>query len=662
MEAILPAYIGRTLDDRYLIRSHVGSGGMSRVFLADDLVMHREVAIKMLREEYVKDEAAVRRFVHEAKAVSMLSHPNVVSVYDVAMVSKDKYIVLEFAEGITLKEYLREKGPLSAAEAIHISVQILSGLEHAHSKGIIHRDIKPQNIIIAPDGSIKVTDFGIAKLPNVETITMADKAIGSVHYISPEQASGKPVDHRSDLYSLGIILYEMICNRLPFEADTAVAVACKQISESAIPPSAFMKNVPRGLEQILMKAMSKRPDDRFDNAVQMLSCLKRLESTPDAVFDFVSVDRIDEEEMVLPQVEPENEEEIDWESEITESDSVELHPTPPADSSNLPQKKKRQKIVIKEVEVKKDRLSMFSVILGVLCALMSVVVVCGVYLLQTYFINGGSGSQVLVVDDFVSRIYTEELKEELESQGYLVEVEWVKSSDYLANSIISQSPEKDVRRTIVPGKQLCELTLVVCQGENLLTLPDYTGVDYRQAQIEMMQNDLHYSIEKVYNSAIAEGMIISTYPKAGTVMTADTKVVIYVSKGGKVNYVAMPTLVNLTAAQVSEQLRNAGLRVGKISYEYSDTVEAGLVISQSLLPGITVQSGFTKVDLVVSLGSQYEPILPEAPNTPETTVPGTTQTPTTTTPSEQTEIQPPVTQSPITTPSNEPSGNDPNIE
>lgn len=668
MEAILPGYIGRTLDDRYLIRSHVGSGGMSRVFLAEDLVMHREVAIKMLREEYAKDQAAVRRFMHEAKAVSMLSHPNVVSVYDVAMSSKDKYIVLEYAVGITLKEYLKEKGPLSAPEAIHIAVQILMGLEHAHSKGIIHRDIKPQNIIIAPDGSIKVTDFGIAKLPNVETISMSDKAIGSVHYISPEQASGKPVDHRGDLYSLGIILYEMICNRLPFDADTAVAVACKQISENPIPPSAFMSNVPRGLEQILMKAISKRPDDRFENAAQMLACLKRLEGAPDAVFDFVTVDPNTDADRI-----PTDSQRKTAEEKSKNSQAFQKVKTDRPKHSKKQKKKKPQKIVVKEIQIKKDRLSMFPVILGVLCAVMSVVIVCGVYLLQTFFIGGGNDTQLLIVDDFVSQIYSDDMKQALEEEGYSVTVEWVKSSDHLANSIISQTPEKNARRTIIPGKQSCKLTLVVCEGEDLMTLPDYTGVEYREAQIEMRKNKLNFTIEKVYNSAIDEGMIVSTYPKAGTVMTADTKIVVYVSKGGNVSYVTVPYLIGHTAAEVSTLLKNAGLRVGQISYEYSETRQAGLVLSQSLTPGVTVQSGVTAVDMVVSLGSQFVTTPPA-----ETTVPAPVTTPSI--PSvPPTESEPPVssahpplanqppvtTQTPVTTQQpveNIPDGNDPDVE
>lgn len=662
MEAIISRYIGRTLDDRYLIRSHVGSGGMSRVFLAEDLVMHREVAIKMLREEFAKDEASVRRFTHEAKAVSMLSHPNVVSVYDVAMSSKDKYIVLEYAVGITLKEYMMQKGPISAQEAIHITVQILSGLEHAHSKGVIHRDIKPQNIIIAPDGSIKVTDFGIAKLPNAETITMADKAIGSVHYISPEQASGKPVDHRGDLYSLGIILYEMICNRLPFEADTAVAVACKQISESPIPPSAFIKDVPRGLEQILMKAMSKRPDDRFENAAQMLGCLKRLESTPDAVFDFVSLD-VDNEENISAL----NGSKKSMPAEpIDASAEPDFRKIKPASSKQKKEKiKKPKKIVIKEVEIKKDRFSMFPVILGVLCAVLSVVLVCGVYILQTYFIGGGSDSRLLVVDDFVSQLYSEEMKQSLEEKGYTVQVEWVKSSDHLANSIISQSPEKNVRRTVVPGKQTCLLTLVVCEGEDLLTLPDYTGVEYRTAQIEMRKNKMNYTIEKVYNSAIEEGMIISTYPKAGTVMTSDTKIVVYVSKGGNVSYVTVPWLIGHNAADVEKKLKTAGLRVGKVTYEYSESRDVGVVIKQSLTPGITVQSGLTEIDLVVSLGSKYATPTPAQTTVPSTTVtPQTSSVPSTSSPS-STQSEPLVTlpdEIPVTAPSDQPSGNDPNVE
>ncbi|MBQ7354677.1 MAG: Stk1 family PASTA domain-containing Ser/Thr kinase [Clostridia bacterium] len=600
-------FIGKTLDDRYRIKSLVGSGGMSRVFLVDDLVLHRELALKMLREDISKDEAAVRRFIHESKAVSMLSHPNIVSVYDVSVTSDVKYIVLEYAEGITLKEYLQEHGPLTAEETIHIAVQILSGLQHAHSRGIIHRDIKPQNIIIAPDGSIKVTDFGIAKIPNSETITMADKAIGSVHYISPEQASGLKVDLRSDLYSLGIILYELICNRVPFEAENAVAVACMQISSRAVPPSEFVPDVPKGLEQIVMKAISKRPADRFENAAQMLSCLERLETTPDAVFDFVTVNEESGEDVIPTEVDGK-----------AEDESIEMKVITPSDTKKKKKQRKEKPPVEIEVVYEKRRAPMLPIIFGMLCAFGAVVLVVLLYLLQHYFITDPSDANVLIVGDFVHETYSAEMKQELESQGYTVTVEWVASSDYLANTIISQTPEKDARRQLSKEVPTCQLTLIVSSGENLVTLPDYTGTEYREAKLDLQRRKIKYTVQKIYNNAVDEGLVISTYPAAGSIMGSETEIILYVSKGGENSYISIPYLTGMTAAQLKDTLKSLDIRMGKVSYVYSDTVAPGLIISQSPVAGTTVQTGITSVNIVVSLGPKIE--VPDVPEpTPDQT-------------------------------------------
>lgn len=589
---------------------------MSRVFLADDLVLGRELAIKMLREEIAGDVDSVERFVRESKAVSMLSHPNVVSVYDVSVTSDEKYIVLEYAEGITLKEYLKEHGPLAPDEAIRITVQILSGLQHAHSRGIIHRDIKPQNIIIAPDRSIKLTDFGIAKIHNSDTISKPDKAIGSVHYISPEQASGSQVDAPSDLYSVGIILYEMITNQLPFDADDAVAVACMQISSPPIHPSNIVPGVPRGLEQIILKAMNKRPADRFDNAAQMLACLQRLEVTPDAIFDFIMVSENSEETVISN-------------SSVSTTDKEDASSSKGESALSKPKKKvgkkKREKIVETEVVYKKSSVSMFPIIFGILCAFCAVLLVVVIYVLQNYFFTDNGSSHVLIVDDFVSQTYSEAMKEELEENGYTVTVEWVASSDHLANTIISQKPEKNARRTLHRGSPTCKLTLVVSSGENLITLADYTGVEYRQAKLDLEKNRISYKVEKVYSTAVDDGIVISTYPKAGTVMGNDTQITLYVSKGGNVKYVTMPNLAGLTAAQLDAKLQSINIRLGKVAYTYSDSVAAGLVISQSLVSGVTVQEGITSVDIVVSLGPKIEiPVEPDPPLTEPETAPNAT--------------------------------------
>ena len=281
-------YVGAVLDNRYRIEKVIGIGGMAVVFKADDLLMRRPVAVKILKDEIARDEPSVKRFINESKAVSMLSHPNIVNIYDVSMKNAEKYIVMEYIEGITLKNYMTKKGVLSLREIIGYTEQILRALSHAHAKGIVHRDIKPQNIMLLKNGIVKVTDFGIAKLPNAETVTMTDKAIGTVYYISPEQASGNAIDARSDIYSLGVMMYEMATGRLPFTADSPVSVALMQINEAATPPREINNHMPRGLEQIIERAIEKSPENRYQSADEMLRQLMKLKQDPTACLLYTS--------------------------------------------------------------------------------------------------------------------------------------------------------------------------------------------------------------------------------------------------------------------------------------------------------------------------------------------------------------------------------------
>ena len=266
----LDRYVGKLLDRRYRIRRVIGVGGMAVVFEATDLVMNRIVAVKMLKDEMSNDEVAVKRFINESKAVSMLSHPNIVKIFDVSVKGNLKYFVMERIEGITLKSYMHKKGALSTDEVLSYSEQVLKALEHAHAKGIVHRDIKPQNILLLKNGRVKVTDFGIAMLEDGDVAPSGDKAIGTVYYISPEQASGKEIDQRSDLYSLGVMMYEMATGALPFNADTPISVAMMQVREQPKAPTDIKPDIPKGLEQVILGAMEKTPERRFQNAEQML--------------------------------------------------------------------------------------------------------------------------------------------------------------------------------------------------------------------------------------------------------------------------------------------------------------------------------------------------------------------------------------------------------
>ncbi|MBO5023642.1 MAG: protein kinase [Clostridia bacterium] len=277
-------YIGAVFDGRYKLERVVGIGGMAFVYEATDLTHNRKVAIKLLKDKFSDDTRAVKRFINESKSLELLNHPNIVKIYDISVNTPRKYIVMEYINGITLRKYMNYKLPLEWREAVEFTEQILLALDHAHTKGVIHRDIKPQNIMIMQGGKIRVTDFGIAKIPKSESLTLVDKAIGTVYYISPEQASSRKIDARSDIYSLGVMLYEMVTGKLPFTADTPIAVIFKHINDGAVAPSKLNPAIPRGLEQIIVCAMEKNPQNRYQSAAQMLRHLRRLKLDPNTVF------------------------------------------------------------------------------------------------------------------------------------------------------------------------------------------------------------------------------------------------------------------------------------------------------------------------------------------------------------------------------------------
>ncbi len=279
-------YVGKRLDGRYEIQEIIGVGGMAVVYKAHDNVENRTVAIKILKDEFVTNEEFIRRFKNESKAIAVLSHPNIVKVYDVSFGDLIQYIVMEYIDGITLKEFIERQGSLKWKDAVYFTVQILKGLQHAHDKGIVHRDVKPQNIMVLSDGTIKVADFGIARFARNEQRTITDKAIGSVHYISPEQARGEKTDEKADIYSVGVMLYEMLTGRLPFEAESAVSVAIMQLQRDPELPTAINPSIPLGLEQITMHAMQKNPERRYQSASEMLCDLEQLKKDPDTTFDY----------------------------------------------------------------------------------------------------------------------------------------------------------------------------------------------------------------------------------------------------------------------------------------------------------------------------------------------------------------------------------------
>lgn len=642
-------YIEKKLDNRYTVKKQIGSGGMSVVYLAHDEVMNRPVAIKMLRDELLSDPDAVERFCNEAKAILMLSHENIIKGLDFSNGDDIKYIVMEYVDGETLKSYIERKGKLSPAESIDIAIGILSALDHAHSKNVVHRDVKPQNILLPKGGGIKISDFGIAKLPTNDPLTVSCTTVGTVDYISPEQARGKTIDRRSDIYSLGIMLYEMASGSLPFVGENPMEVAYKQIGDQPEPLSSVCPDIPKGFEQVVMKAICKEPSGRFDSAKQMLDCLDRLRSNPDATFDFVTLP-IDDS--------PESTDDILFSGSYVSAlekkgfDTVATGKKGKKRGKNGKKEKKpkkEKKVVVKtEVQEKHAGVSLVSVLLGALCALCVVGLTAFLFVYELYFapLMSPADSQTLIVGDFEGQVYTTDLQRQLEEAGYMVTIEWVPDADHIYGTIISQSPRKNSRRQIIKGETYCDLTLKLSMGEDMTVLDNYVGLEYRYAGILLSEKKINVNFVKVFSDTMPQGRIVSTYPEAGTRITKDTTITAYVSKGPDVGYSIVPNLVGLTISQAATALEKANLAAGKVTYVYSDTVDAGKIISQEPYRGEAVPDKLTTIDFVVSLGPEH-PITtaPPATTMPPVTTPPTDQPPTTSTvPTPSTTVPTPITE------------------
>ena len=558
-------YVGQIFDNRYKILKVIGIGGMAVVFAAYDLFMHRNVAVKMLKDDINSDVQAVKRFINESKAVAMLSHPNIVNILDVSVRDNLKYIVMELIEGITLKNYILKKGVLSFGEIISITEQILLALDHAHQKGIVHRDIKPQNIMMLKNGLIKVADFGIAKLPNAETVTMTDKAIGTVFYISPEQASGKKIDRRSDIYSLGITMYEMATGKLPFVADSPVTVAIMQVKNRARSPREINSALPVGLEQIIMGAMEKNPDNRFQSASQMLRHVAQVKANPRTVFKMPKTD--------------------------TKSAAVQN-----GTSQGMPSN------VRKLTPPKRSSRSMFPVIAGVASAFLIVCCISAVVVLTELFnITSAETAKQISVPKFVDLIYNEELEAQLESTYYNVEVKWVYGSKYNRNVIVAQDPLEGEKRKVIEGEQKCDLILTVSAGTQTSILPDFAYDDARDAAIELRSMGLVPVEVKEEHEYITEGYVIRTNPGPGDRVEAGESVTLYVSSGQNIEYTETPDFYKCDEGAVMKMLGWSRLELGDVTYEHSDEVNKGCVISQSHNVKATIPVG-TKINFVMSLG------------------------------------------------------------
>ena len=547
-------YIGKKLDGRYELLEIIGIGGMAIVYKAYDNIESRIVAVKILKDEFTSNEEFIRRFTNESKAIAVLSHPNIVKVFDVSIGEKIQYIVMEYIDGITLKQLIEQQGSLRWKDALYYAVQILRGLQHAHDKGIVHRDVKPQNIIVLSDGTIKVTDFGIARFARSEQKTITDKAIGSVHYISPEQARGDNTDEKSDIYSFGVILYEMLTGQLPFQAESAVSVAIMQLQREPELPTAINGSIPIGLEQITMHAMQKNSDKRYKSASEMLLDLEAFKRDPAVTFDYGYF--------------------------------VDEQPTKYMDGLDIGD--------LESKETVNKNVPLLPIIAGI-----TVTFVAALVIMLAWFIP-----------KLVSRT------EEIPCPGFVGQkLEAIQNGEYkdMFDYITKFEPSDTEKGTVIAQsisvghdvKKNQSITLTVSSGAKTVIVTDVSG-KAKDIAGQMLEN-VGFTTVFVESSDndIEEGFVIRTSPEIGKSVPVGSEITIYISTGKAKSKVSLPDSVGLSKDDAKAQLEKSGLVLGSVTVE-NNTDKAyseGTVISQNpaYSQGTKVDYG-TAVDLVVSSG------------------------------------------------------------
>ena len=580
-------YIGKLLDNRYEILEIIGTGGMARVYKARCHRLNRLVAIKILREDLAQDAEFRRRFHDESQAVAMLSHPNIVAVYDVSRSSELEYIVMELIDGITLKQYMQKKGnKLNWREALHFITQIVKALGHAHSLVIIHRDIKPHNVMVLRDGSVKVADFGIARVASGGHSTLTQEALGSVHYISPEQARGSHIDARSDLYSAGVVLYEMITGRLPFEGDTPVSVAIQHINSIPLSPREIDPTIPEALEAITMKAMAPNPDNRYSSADEMLADLEEFRKNPNINFDYNVSD-------FMPEAEPD-----DDKTQIrTPVTSSREHRTRTHSQSQRSSGRRSRRY---EEDDEEDRHSGTSpwMIVGIVAAIL--VFLVGVVFFMTRVLSSTFAPATLYeVPKVVGENYESAAQDtELLGRFTLVVGETVADENAEAGTILKQSPEAGSK----VGEDVTQITVTISGGPDVVQMVDVYNMEYREAYLKLTGMGLKVA-NPTYETSddVAKDHVISYNPPEGAELAPGDEVQLVVSSGPKEKTVVVPSLETMTEEKAQSTIRLSNLTVGETERVYDDTVPEGYVVGQYPAANTEVAEG-TTVNLQVSKG------------------------------------------------------------
>ena len=580
--------IGKKLDGLYEVKELIGSGGMANVYKAVMLGRNGPVpagtvvAVKVLRQEYTHDPELVRRFKNESKAISLLNHPNIVKVYDVSVNDQLQYIVMEYVDGMTLREYLNERGgKLTSRETVHFISQILKALEHAHANGVVHRDIKPQNIMLLDNGQLRMMDFGIARISRAENQLLSGKTMGSVHYISPEQAKGDETDCTSDIYSVGVMMYEMLSGQLPFDAEDAVEVAIKQISDQAKSLHEIAPQVPAALVEITEKAMAKLPQNRYASAREMLDALDTYVQNPSVMFEYQYITE-DAPEKVVKRTMNQN------------KAARQNHPNESAAPRGKKAKRKRRSVFLP---------ALFGITIAFALACLAL---C--WLILNDSSNLMNNKADITLNDYIGMTQEEAQATEQVASGQ-ISVTWEQeyNSNYAAGYIYKQSPVSG--RTVREGQGV---TLTVSLGTQYVTVPDLTN--YVQADAEQQLKSLGVSVlvTQAVDTSVASGAVIRTDPAAGTQVESGSTVVVYVSRPQVATTTKVPSLSGMSVDDARTLLVQNHLGLGSQTDQYSDQ-PVGTVIGQNPAAGSTAKLN-GRVNITVSAGPEPAPVEPEAPS------------------------------------------------
>lgn len=557
--------IGKVLGDRYEIIEEVGVGGMAKVYKALDTVLNRYVAVKVLKNEYMEDQDFLRKFAMEAQSAASLTHANIVSVFDVGSSYVDgrkyNYIVMEYVDGKTLKDIIDEKQILPIEDIVNYGVQIASALECAHKNGIIHRDIKPHNMLIDKSNNLKATDFGIARISSSATLTYTSTVLGTVHYISPEQAKGKFIDEKSDIYSLGVVLYQMATGEVPFDAPNAVGIALKHIQDPLVPPINLRHDLPQGLNDIIVKAMAKDPNDRFKSATELKEMLKNYQSYSSDLYQKTTKNPIIKEN--------------DEQPEVKEA----VYKTP-KQSSTKDNKNKSKKF-------------MWILLPVLLAALVFVAFIFG-----KKYIN--KNKQDLVLVPALTGLTENEALNKAKANNLIAVVsEYKTESNVEPGKVLEQDPESSTE-----VKKGTIIKLVVSKGEEQVSVPNLSNMTIENAKIQLNKLGLEIGeITKENSDNFEAGKIMQQHPDAGTSINKDSKVDVVISLGKKEELVEMVDLIGTDISQASNKLKSIGLNIGNIEKKFSNSYDTNQVIWQQYDAGKKLKKD-SSIDVIISKGKK----------------------------------------------------------